>query len=118
MSKKDKKNKKLFGLIDLNDPMMIGVVVVLFLLCVYFGVVVVLGKPYNPLEWFKTANPVESTSKNSGVLDPSIKSVDSLPGAPTGEISTSGVPIQRVGSTYSNPMGGGKLLRKLRRRKF
>ena len=30
MSKKDKKNKKLFGMIDLNNPMMIGVVVVLF----------------------------------------------------------------------------------------
>ena len=48
MSKKDKKDKKLFGMIDLNDPMMIGVVVVLFLVCVYLGVVYILQYDYNP----------------------------------------------------------------------
>jgi len=120
MSKKDKKDKKLFGLIDLNDPMMIGVVVVLFLLCVYFGVVLVLGKPYNPLEWFKTDNPVEPISKNSVDRVPPIERVDSLPGGPTNEISTSGVPpIKRVDSSkyrVDSSLEGGKLLKKLRRR--
>lgn len=113
MSKKDKKNKKLFGMIDLNNPMMIGVVVVLFLLCVYLGVVLILEKPWNILEWFKTVEPVK----------PANEGVPLSPQAPQAALPSSDIPanmprtLEETGITAAaTPYKGGKLLKKLRRR--
>ena len=112
MSKKDKKNKKLFGMIDLNDPMMIGVVVVLFLLCVYLGVVVVLGKPYNPLEWFSGSS---TTPEVANTTSESLSGPVELRPASNDPLN----PLKQFNSPVDDNfpgMGGGKLLKKLRRR--
>ena len=119
MSKKDKKNKKLFGMIDLNNPMMIGVVVVLFLLCVYLGVVLILEKPWNILEWFKTVEPVKPA--NEGV--PLSPQAPQAPQSPQAALPSADIPanmprtLEDTGITAAaTPFNGGKLLKKLRRR--
>lgn len=114
MSKKDKKNKKLFGMIDLSDPMMIAVVVILFLLCVYLGVVLVLDKPYNPLEWFSgslTTPEVANTTSAplSGPVE--LKPASNDPLNPLEQFKGQQAEIPGL-----PPMSGGKLLKKLRRR--
>ena len=116
MSKKDKKNKKLFGMIDLNNPMMIGVVVVLFLLCVYLGVVLILEKPWNILEWFKTVEPVKPA--NEGVPLSSQAQQAQQAALPSADLPAD-MPrtLEDAGIDGANtPFKGGKLLKKLRRR--
>ena len=100
-------------MIDLNNPMMIGVVV-LFLLCVYLGVVLMLYKPWNILDWFKTVEPVNPANK--GVpLSPQ------APQSPQAALPSADIPanmprtLEDTGITAAaTPFNGGKLLKKLR----
>ena len=112
MSKKDKKDKKLFGMIDLNDPMMIGVVVVLFLVCVYLGVVYILQYDYNPLNWFSGSEVTNST--NAPVSGPvELKPASDDPLNPTNPLELFKGPQAEMPGLP--PVSGGKLLKKLRR---
>ena len=117
MSKKDKKDKKLFGMIDLNDPMMIGVVVVLFLLCVYLGLVYILQYDYNPLNWFNgsSTTPEVANTTSAPLSGPvELKPASDDPLNPTNPIEQ--FKGQQAEMPGLPPVSGGKLLKKLRRR--
>ena len=54
-NKKNKKNKKQRGgFVDMTNPMVIGVIVILCLACIYLGLVFIGGFDANPLEWFNS----------------------------------------------------------------
>ena len=111
MSKKDKKNKKLFGM----DPMIIGVLVVLSLLCVYLGVVLILGEPWNIFEWLSGSSTTSEVANTTSAPSSGQSAASYVPPPPPPPDTP--LTIDQIGINAANvPVQGGKLLRKLRRR--
>ena len=120
MNKKNKKQKA--GFIDLGNPIMISVMMIIILLSVYGGLVYFGKYDYNPLNWFENFSPPSTPSASSSmppVPNASVNNIPEIVRVPTAQLPISGNNIPEIVRvpTASPPLStGGKLFRKFKKR--
>lgn len=116
----NKKNKKQRGgFVDMTNPMVIGVIVILCLACIYLGLVFMGGFDANPLEWFNSETDISSEISKMLPTTPALFRSDSA--EPLGvQVGNTLQDLEKpIPKPVTNPdlfKTGGKLLKKFRRK--
>lgn len=116
----NKKNKKQRGgFVDMTNPMVIGVIVILCLTCIYLGLVFMGGFDANPLEWFSSETDISSEISKIIPTTPALFRSDSADplGVQVGNtLEERDVPMTKPVVPDKLFEGGSKLLKKFRRK--